>query len=55
MYAFDVVVSWVSSVGEIETGVLECYGDVRELLVHFRTRTRSEDIEVALQETLEHD
>ncbi|MEO8506781.1 MAG: type IV pili methyl-accepting chemotaxis transducer N-terminal domain-containing protein [Betaproteobacteria bacterium] len=37
---------------EIDTGVRESYGDVRELLVHFRTRTHGEDIEPALQTTL---
>jgi two-component system nitrate/nitrite sensor histidine kinase NarX len=37
---------------EIDTGVRECYGDVRELLVHFRTRTNAEDIEPALATTL---
>jgi two-component system, NarL family, nitrate/nitrite sensor histidine kinase NarX len=37
---------------EIDTGVRESYGDVRELLVHFRTRTNAEDIEPALQTTL---
>ena len=30
----------------------ECYSDVRELLVHFRTRTSEEDIEAALRATL---
>jgi two-component system nitrate/nitrite sensor histidine kinase NarX len=38
--------------GEIDTGVRESYGDVRELLVHFRTRSHGEDIEPALQTTL---
>ena len=38
--------------GEIDTGVRESYGDVRELLVHFRTRAQAEDIEPALQTTL---
>jgi len=38
--------------GEIDTGVRESYGDVRELLVHFRTRAQDEDIEPALQSTL---
>lgn len=38
--------------GEIDAGVRECYGDVRELLVHFRTRTSGEDIEPALATTL---
>ena len=39
-------------IGEIDVGVRECYGDVRELLVHFRTRANAEDIEPALQTTL---
>ena len=38
--------------GEIDTGVRESYGDVRELLMHFRTRTNGEDIEPALLTTL---
>ena len=37
---------------ELEIGVQECYNDVRELLVHFRTRTQDEDIEDALRSTL---
>lgn len=37
---------------EIDTGVRECYADVRELLMHFRTRTSTEDIEPALKTTL---
>lgn len=37
---------------EIDTGVRECYGDVRELLVHFRTRANAEDIAPALATTL---
>jgi two-component system nitrate/nitrite sensor histidine kinase NarX len=37
---------------EIDTGVRESYGDVRELLLHFRTRTNTEDIETALTATL---
>lgn len=37
---------------EIDVGVRESYGDVRELLVHFRTRANAEDIEPALQTTL---
>jgi two-component system nitrate/nitrite sensor histidine kinase NarX len=37
---------------EIDTGVRESYGDVRELLMHFRTRTNVEDIEPALLTTL---
>ena len=38
---------------ELDTGLRESIGDVRELLVHFRTRTNTEDIEHALQETLQ--
>ena len=37
---------------EIDVGVRESYGDVRELLLHFRTRTNAEDIEPALATTL---
>ena len=37
---------------EIDVGVRESYGDVRELLLHFRTRANSEDIEPALATTL---
>jgi two-component system nitrate/nitrite sensor histidine kinase NarX len=37
---------------EIDAGVRESYGDVRELLMHFRTRTNTEDIEPALTTTL---
>lgn len=40
------------TVDEIDTGVRECYADVRELLVHFRTRPGHEDIEHALRSTL---
>ena len=41
------------SMAELDVGVRECYADVRELLVHFRTRTNTENIEQALQETLQ--
>jgi two-component system nitrate/nitrite sensor histidine kinase NarX len=40
------------SMGELDAGVRECYADVRELLVHFCTRTSEEDIEAALRATL---
>lgn len=40
------------SMAELDVGVRECYADVRELLVHFRTRTSDEDIEAALRTTL---
>ena len=38
---------------ELDAGLKESIGDVRELLVHFRTRTNTDDIEEALQETLQ--
>jgi two-component system nitrate/nitrite sensor histidine kinase NarX len=38
---------------ELDTGLRESIGDVRELLMHFRTRTNTDDIEQALQETLQ--
>lgn len=40
------------ALAEIDVGVRESYGDVRELLMHFRTRTNTEDIEPALATTL---
>lgn len=41
-----------TSMAELDAGVRESYSDVRELLLHFRVRTHSEDIEPALRETL---
>jgi two-component system nitrate/nitrite sensor histidine kinase NarX len=41
-----------STLDEIDMGVRESTNDVRELLVHFRTRTDSDDIEQALRTTL---
>ncbi len=38
---------------ELDIGLRESIGDVRELLVHFRTRTNTDDITQALQETLQ--
>lgn len=38
--------------GELDAGLRESSADVRELLLHFRTRTSGEDIEPALQSTL---
>lgn len=38
---------------ELDAGLRESIGDVRELLVHFRTRTNTDDIEPALQETMQ--
>jgi len=37
---------------ELDAGVHESLGDVRELLIHFRTRTNAEDITPALKTTL---
>jgi two-component system, NarL family, nitrate/nitrite sensor histidine kinase NarX len=39
-------------VDELDAGVRESTGDVRELLMHFRTRGNAEDIETALRTTL---
>jgi two-component system nitrate/nitrite sensor histidine kinase NarX len=42
-----------STLDELDAGLRESIGDVRELLVHFRTRTNGEAIDDALQETLQ--
>jgi two-component system nitrate/nitrite sensor histidine kinase NarX len=39
-------------IAELDAGVKESTADVRELLMHFRTRTNAEDITPALQTTL---
>lgn len=41
------------TLAELDAGVHESMGDVRELLVHFRTRTNTEDIAPALKTTLQ--
>lgn len=41
------------TLGELDSGVQESLSDVRELLVHFRTRTNAEDIAPALKTTLQ--
>lgn len=41
-----------SVLNEIDTGIQECTGDVRELLVHFRTRANHDDMEQSLRTTL---
>ncbi|MBL8382252.1 MAG: HAMP domain-containing protein, partial [Burkholderiales bacterium] len=41
-----------AALGELDAGLRESTGDVRELLMHFRTRTNAEDIEPARQHTL---
>ncbi len=38
---------------ELDSGLKECIADVRELLVHFRTRASGDEIEIAIQETLQ--
>ncbi len=40
------------ALAELDTGVHDSLADVRELLMHFRTRTNHEGFEVALQTTL---
>ncbi|NVO05732.1 MAG: type IV pili methyl-accepting chemotaxis transducer N-terminal domain-containing protein, partial [Rhodoferax sp.] len=42
-----------TALDELDTGLRESINDVRELLLHFRTRTNTVDIEAALQETLQ--
>jgi two-component system nitrate/nitrite sensor histidine kinase NarX len=42
-----------TALDELDAGLRESINDVRELLVHFRTRTNTDDIEAALQETLQ--
>lgn len=42
-----------AALNELDQGLRESVSDVRELLMHFRTRTNTDDIETALQETLQ--
>jgi len=42
-----------ATLNELDEGLRESIGDVRELLVHFRTRTNQDDIQAALQQTLQ--
>ncbi|MBT9608495.1 MAG: type IV pili methyl-accepting chemotaxis transducer N-terminal domain-containing protein [Aquabacterium sp.] len=41
-----------AAMAELDTGVRESYNDVRELLLHFRVRTESGRLDLALRETL---
>lgn len=41
-----------AAMDELDVGVRESYSDVRELLLHFRVRTHTDDIEPALRETI---
>jgi len=42
-----------NALDELDAGLRESINDVRELLVHFRTRTNTDDVEAALHETLQ--
>jgi two-component system nitrate/nitrite sensor histidine kinase NarX len=42
-----------TALGELDSGLKESIADVRELLLHFRTRTQADDIDQAVQETLQ--
>lgn len=42
-----------ATLNELDEGLRESIGDVRELLVHFRTRTNQDDIQAALLQTLQ--
>jgi len=42
-----------ATLNELDEGLRESIGDVRELLVHFRTRANQDDIGSALQQTLQ--
>jgi two-component system nitrate/nitrite sensor histidine kinase NarX len=41
------------ALGELDSGLKDSIADVRELLVHFRTRAQADDIDRAVQETLQ--
>lgn len=41
------------TLAHIREGIQESYDDVRELLVHFRTRIKHDDIDVAINDALE--
>ncbi|WP_297726863.1 type IV pili methyl-accepting chemotaxis transducer N-terminal domain-containing protein [Limnohabitans sp. Rim8] len=41
------------ALSELDSGLKESIADVRELLLHFRTRTQADDIDNAVQETLQ--
>ncbi len=41
------------ALSELDSGLKESIADVRELLLHFRTRTQADDIDRAVQETLQ--
>ncbi|PHS31890.1 MAG: histidine kinase [Methylophaga sp.] len=41
------------TLSQIKEGIQESYDDVRELLVHFRTRIKHDDIDIAIRDALE--
>jgi two-component system nitrate/nitrite sensor histidine kinase NarX len=43
----------MQTAGQLREGVQESYDDVRELLVHFRTRVHQSDLDTAIQSALE--
>jgi len=43
----------MQTAGQLREGVQESYDDVRELLVHFRTRVHQSDLDTAIRSTLE--
>ena len=43
----------MQTAGQLREGVQESYDDVRELLVHFRTRVHQSDLDTAIQSTLQ--
>jgi len=43
----------MQTAGQLQEGVQESYDDVRELLVHFRTRVHQSDLDTAIQSTLQ--
>jgi nitrate/nitrite-specific signal transduction histidine kinase len=49
----DLIAEALKGLAQIREGVQESYDDVRELLVHFRTRIGSTDLETAIRSALE--
>ena len=43
----------MQTAGQLREGVQESYDDVRELLVHFRTRVHQSDLDSAIQAALD--
>lgn len=49
----NLIVDALKGLVQIREGVQECYDDVRELLVHFRTRIGNTDLETAIRSALD--